>query len=1506
VGAPKTIWVCSDSTGCDQPSRMPFYPLQNYCGVGQYLSKYLTDMTVSNQGEGGLATSSNYHFQNAVSQWKEGDYLYVEYGHNEESAGTYKSNLDKYYTAANEAGVKLIIVGPIDRIQDSRFNSDKQWTSSLSSYSNAGKAFVEEKIAGGANDIAFVDLNEGWIEFLNSETYRVSEVRYNAGMDSEKTRNIAAPRYYYTYNKAGAADRTHINDYGADNAASIFFEEVKKTVAAGETGNASNSEKIQSAVLQDIYKDMNIKASPSAVHDEAVKDGYAPNSLYPDNYTSRVEYPYSASIEDIALNENGTLGIATVRILQDLPQYAAVYVTAYDENNQKLEVITSSTHIDNTSDKQGTIKELEFNSDVVPHHFKATVYYCNQDNERLTDSDYKAAISAKYESRKTLETLLDEDFSELDDEVSAYQNGWNGYGSMTTRTMIKKTDTDGRSYANMISKDGNSSYTWKDLSETVNNKKIEISFKLRYNSGSVNILTGTGRAKNVYGTTNPSIAFSGNSVSFNSNKMGNVNTGEWIDYKYLIDIDNQTATGYVGAYGSSTATVTLNTSDITQLMLDAPSKTAFDVDIKDIKICTVETYDFTTQDEIPTDDPEDMDSVYRRNLLFGGADATDEDDGVFGKNGAVYMLGNTSAGIANWGSDTEKGVSTSANIYANVNIAMDAGSTALLQFGLQGPGVRYQALSFIAGDAGSDESISVTAGEKNRTSNVAITLKPENWYRIEFTADLEKYSGYVTVTDILSGKTVLIADTGNAWGAFSTAYAYWNSSDSTGNVYIANSWMYAKPCGEITADSKNVSLSNTPELIGEKSDVVVTADDGYTLKSINYNGTAFEIADNRATISVRGVSQSQMVNVVVEREEEPKQEAMPEIAIDYTNETLTGFTENGDYLINQSLVTPVDGKIIINREWFGTEISIIKKGDGLSTTDSDVQNLEIPARPDAPKGVATMPAGDIDSNDGKITGVTTDMEYRQSNGEWMNITSTEIVGLACGSYDIRIAASDTGFASEIINVTIGLAEKYVIRFVNYDGEELLKVEVEKNTIPSYDGMPQKPQDDKYTYQFSGWDSELTAATENKIYTAQYEEIPRTYTVILNTNGGTINSGNITSYTYGSAVNLPKDITKDKYTFGGWYTNDDYTGNAISEIPAADTGDKTYYAKWTENSYTISVNTPENGSVNLSKITAKMGEKITVTVTPSDGYKLASLTVNGETVVVTDNSYTFTMPAENVTIVATFVTNETVIPKYTVIITGGEGIEDVKLGTTVGTKTDNTYTFTEIVEGTYTFDVTYLAGYEKSDTSPESITVSESKTTETISAQKKKFTVIFKIEGQDDIKVSNIEYNTAPAGVPNLTDTATRHYLGWVKGTDTATNVINLADERITEDTVYTAKYETLTPQPEKIWLELLPKSKEWLQIEKITVENEVTLSASKKDGSAFDETDKLSVYVAVYDSDILQSVKKVDFEEEENNTLQAIISAPDSENYKVFIWTSNYEPVTEVITSLTSGANKLF
>ena len=78
--------------------------------------------------------------------------------------------------------------------------------------------------------------------------------------------------------------------------------------------------------------------------------------------------------------------------------------------------------------------------------------------------------------------------------------------------------------------------------------------------------------------------------------------------------------------------------------------------------------------------------------------------------------------------------------------------------------------------------------------------------------------------------------------------------------------------------------------------------------------------------------------------------------------------------------------------------------------------------------------------------------------------------------------------------------------------------------------------------------------------------PTTYTVTLNADDGTINAGNITSYTYGVGATLPTDVTKTGYTFLGWFD-----GNTkVTAISTTDTGVKTYLAHWAANDSPVAV------------------------------------------------------------------------------------------------------------------------------------------------------------------------------------------------------------------------------------------------------------------------------------------------------------------------------------------------
>ncbi|MBQ3224505.1 MAG: hypothetical protein IJB42_02240, partial [Oscillospiraceae bacterium] len=76
-------------------------------------------------------------------------------------------------------------------------------------------------------------------------------------------------------------------------------------------------------------------------------------------------------------------------------------------------------------------------------------------------------------------------------------------------------------------------------------------------------------------------------------------------------------------------------------------------------------------------------------------------------------------------------------------------------------------------------------------------------------------------------------------------------------------------------------------------------------------------------------------------------------------------------------------------------------------------------------------------------------------------------------------------------------------------------------------------------------------------------------------------------------------------------------------------------------YTVNIADTTNGSVSADKTKAAEGDTVTLTVTPTSGYELDTLTVkdaDDNDVTVTDNK--FTMPAKAVTVTATFKTVET--------------------------------------------------------------------------------------------------------------------------------------------------------------------------------------------------------------------------------------------------------------------------
>ncbi len=116
------------------------------------------------------------------------------------------------------------------------------------------------------------------------------------------------------------------------------------------------------------------------------------------------------------------------------------------------------------------------------------------------------------------------------------------------------------------------------------------------------------------------------------------------------------------------------------------------------------------------------------------------------------------------------------------------------------------------------------------------------------------------------------------------------------------------------------------------------------------------------------------------------------------------------------------------------------------------------------------------------------------------------------------------------------------------------------------------------YTMDGWSVNANGSTKDYnlggSYTTDADQTfyphwtEATYSVTLTTNGGTINAGNVTTYTYGTGATLPTDVTKSHATFQGWYAASNFSGDRVYSIGAAEYGNKEYWAKWEDIKWTV--------------------------------------------------------------------------------------------------------------------------------------------------------------------------------------------------------------------------------------------------------------------------------------------------------------------------------------------------
>ena len=196
-------------------------------------------------------------------------------------------------------------------------------------------------------------------------------------------------------------------------------------------------------------------------------------------------------------------------------------------------------------------------------------------------------------------------------------------------------------------------------------------------------------------------------------------------------------------------------------------------------------------------------------------------------------------------------------------------------------------------------------------------------------------------------------------------------------------------------------------------------------------------------------------------------------------------------------------------------------------------------------------------------------------------------------------------------------------------------------------------------RFLGWyDSDNNLVSSFESYTFKMPNHDYTleckwnyFTISYDLNEGTNNSNNPTSYTVESETLTLYTPTRTGYDFAGWT----YNGNVVTEIDPSWIDNITLVANWTltKNNLSISSDDASRGSATITSGSGYSFEQVTVTATPNDGY-IFNGWYDGSTRVSNDLTYTFNMPANDLSLVAHFLTKEEVEKYATVPLVSDDG------------------------------------------------------------------------------------------------------------------------------------------------------------------------------------------------------------------------------------------------------------
>lgn len=207
-----TVYLAGNSTVVDQDD-------EPWASWGQMIPKYFQKgVAISNHAESGLTLGSflnSRRLKKILSTMKAGDYLFIEFGHNDQKEkgqndGPYKSYTERYKKFINEVKAKggyPIVVTSTNR---RTFDKDGNIFNSLGDYPDAARKVAAEE------NIPLIDLHE------------MTRVLYDTlGPEKSKKAFVIYPANTFPGQTKAFNDNTHFNGYGAYELAKCIVEGIR-------------------------------------------------------------------------------------------------------------------------------------------------------------------------------------------------------------------------------------------------------------------------------------------------------------------------------------------------------------------------------------------------------------------------------------------------------------------------------------------------------------------------------------------------------------------------------------------------------------------------------------------------------------------------------------------------------------------------------------------------------------------------------------------------------------------------------------------------------------------------------------------------------------------------------------------------------------------------------------------------------------------------------------------------------------------------------------------------------------------------------------------------------------------------------------------------------------------------------------------------------------------------------------------------------------------------------